>query len=270
MIPAAYVTEWRQHAPWVSDAQVEQDLIISRALASAFAVAEVGEAFAFRGGTALYKLNLAPQRYSEDIDLVQMAAGPMKDATAALRGALDPWLGPPSFRQGADSFTFYYRVESEGLPPVPLRLKVEINTREHFALEGWARKPFAVESRWFRGEAQITTYHVEELLGTKMRALHQRKKGRDLFDLWAALQDPRLDRDRVVHTFRAYMARGGTPVTRAQFEQTLAGKLRDRQFRTDIEPLLAVGQEFDVDAAARAVLEELVARLPGAPWRKPE
>lgn len=270
MIPAAYITEWRQHAPWVGDAQVEQDLIIARALAAAFALSEVAEAFAFRGGTALYKLHLPPRRYSEDIDLVQVAAGPMKDATAALRRALDPWLGPPSFKQSADRFTLYYKVQSEGLPPMPLRLKVEINTREHFALEGWMHKPFAVDSRWFRGETQVTTYHLEELLGTKLRALYQRKKGRDLFDLWTALQDPQLDRARVVHTFREYMARGGTPVTRAQFEQTLAGKLRDRQFRTDIEPLLAAGHVFDVDTAARTVLDELVTRLPGAPWRAPE
>jgi hypothetical protein len=32
MIPKADILAWRQAAPWVSDAQVEQDLIISRVL----------------------------------------------------------------------------------------------------------------------------------------------------------------------------------------------------------------------------------------------
>ena len=32
MIAKDYITEWRAHAPWVTDAQVEQDLVISRAL----------------------------------------------------------------------------------------------------------------------------------------------------------------------------------------------------------------------------------------------
>ncbi len=32
MIPLDYITEWRNHAPWPQLSQVEQDLIISRAL----------------------------------------------------------------------------------------------------------------------------------------------------------------------------------------------------------------------------------------------
>jgi hypothetical protein len=36
MIPRDYITEWRQQARWTQDAQVEQDLIISRALVEIF------------------------------------------------------------------------------------------------------------------------------------------------------------------------------------------------------------------------------------------
>ena len=36
MIPRDYVTAWRASAPWVEDAQVEQDLVISRALVEMF------------------------------------------------------------------------------------------------------------------------------------------------------------------------------------------------------------------------------------------
>lgn len=60
MIPQAWITEWRSQAPWVDDAQVEQDLIISRALVEIFSDPSLRESLAFRGGTALYKLYLTP------------------------------------------------------------------------------------------------------------------------------------------------------------------------------------------------------------------
>ncbi len=53
MIPQAFITEWRQRAPWSQDAQVEQDLIISRAMVEIFSHPLLTENLAFRGGTAL-------------------------------------------------------------------------------------------------------------------------------------------------------------------------------------------------------------------------
>ena len=75
MIPRDYITEWRSVAPWVEDSQVEQDLVISRALVEIFSHPLLKESLAFRGGTALYKLHIRPPaRYSEDIDFVQIVA----------------------------------------------------------------------------------------------------------------------------------------------------------------------------------------------------
>ena len=70
MIPQAYITEWSNHVPWQTNEQVEQDLVICRALVEIFKDEFLADSFAFRGGTALHKLYLHPQpRYSEDIDL---------------------------------------------------------------------------------------------------------------------------------------------------------------------------------------------------------
>ena len=94
MIPRDYITQWRERAPWSEDFQVEQDLIISRALVAVYSDPVLAEALAFRGGTALYKLYLTPPaRYSEDIDLVQVEPGPAGPLMDRLRSALDPWLG---------------------------------------------------------------------------------------------------------------------------------------------------------------------------------
>jgi predicted nucleotidyltransferase component of viral defense system len=268
VIPRDYITEWRAQAPWVEDFQVEQDLVISRALVAIFSHPLLGRSLAFRGGTALYKLHLRDAaRYSEDIDLVQIRAEPAGAAMDALRGVLNPWLGNPRWKQSEGRVTFVYRFESEDTPPLRLRLKVEVNSREHGVVYGLTRKQFEVSSRWFTGECRISTYCLDELLSTKLRALYQRKRGRDLFDLATALESAPVDPERIVAAFLAYMDRDGHRVTRAQFERNIAAKLRDAQFTADIGPLLAVGFSWDIERAAATVGSLLLARLPGEPWK---
>jgi len=68
MIPELNIREWKRVAPWQTNGQVEQDLIISRALVEIFSDDLLRNSLSFRGGTALHKLYLTPQiRYSEDI-----------------------------------------------------------------------------------------------------------------------------------------------------------------------------------------------------------
>lgn len=86
MIPQSAIEEWRNKVPWQTNEQVEQDLIICRVLTEIFKDSFLAENLAFRGGTALHKLYLSPQpRYSEDIDLVQIKAGPIKPIIDKLR-----------------------------------------------------------------------------------------------------------------------------------------------------------------------------------------
>jgi hypothetical protein len=54
--------------------------------------------------------------------------------------------------------TMIYRFGSEIPPITPLRLKVEVNTRERFTVFGFSRKRFAVDSPWFQGSAELLTY----------------------------------------------------------------------------------------------------------------
>lgn len=267
MIPRDFITEWRANAPWVQDFQVEQDLVISRALVDIFSHPLLKTELAFRGGTALYKLHLSAARYSEDIDLVQVNTGPAGPIMDALHDTLDPWLGEPRTKRAKGGVTITYRFMSEGTPPVPLKLKVEINSREHFSLYGIRQVPFSVSSRWFKGACQINTYDLNELLGTKLRALYQRKKGRDLFDLSTALGNPEVDPQRVIGAFLEYMTQEGHQVTRADFEENFANKLKDTVFTSDISPLLASTHAWDPQAAAEFVSARLIQFLPGKPWK---
>ncbi|MCB1054554.1 MAG: nucleotidyl transferase AbiEii/AbiGii toxin family protein [Acidobacteria bacterium] len=268
MIPRANITAWRHSAPWPDNAQVEQDLALSRALVEMFSREAVAEQIVFRGGTALHKLYFdPPARYSEDIDLVQRDAGPIGPLVAGIRDALDSWLGEPKWRAGHGRFTLYYRFETTFEPIVKMRLKVEINTREHFAVHGIVRRSHRVENPWFSGAAEVHTFSLSELLATKLRALHQRKKGRDLFDLALGLAHAEASPEQIISAFERYMDFGGTSVTRAQFEASMASKLADEAFLEDVTQLLRTGLKHDPTEAWELVSGALVSRLPGEPWK---
>lgn len=265
LIPQDFISEWKKAAPWSQNNQVEQDLIVCRALVEIFGHPLLADNLAFRGGTALYKLHLRPVRYSEDIDLVQVHPGPIGPMLDALQGKLNPWLGNPKRKRSEGRVTLAYRVTSE--EGVPLKLKVEINSREHFTVLGFDKRDFSVESRWFSGSASILTYLLDELLGTKVRALYQRKKGRDLFDLWAAFTTLHVRPERVIGCFLHYLDQEGHKVSRAEFEKNLCEKLGDPMFIADIGPLVVDDMGFDPAVAAELVLERLTILIPGEPWQ---
>jgi predicted nucleotidyltransferase component of viral defense system len=268
LIPQADITGWRAVAPWSDDAQVEQDLVLSRVVVELFSDAKLGAKIALRGGTALNKLFIhPPSRYSEDVDLVQTRPGPAGPLLDAIRRALDSWLGPPRRARASGGFSLVYRYDSEIAPVRRLRLKLEINTREHFTVLGFQHRRYELLNPWFAGTAEVLTYELDELLGTKLRALYQRRKGRDLFDLWLCMSRKLADPDRVVACFGDYMRREGHPVSRAEFERNLRGKQGDPAFMADTRPLLSPAIQYDATSAMALVRSVLVNKLPGEPWR---
>ncbi len=56
-------------------------------------------------------------------------------------------------------------------------------------------------------------------------------------------------------------------MSRAEFEANLTAKLDDPEFISDLDPLLAPGTDWDMDQATRYVREQLLAQLPGEPWK---
>lgn len=272
MIPLAFIQAWSQKAPWPDLRQVEQDLIIARALCDLFTAPALKGRIAFRGGTAINKLLFRqPLRYSEDIDLVQTRAEPIGQTVDAVRDALS-WLGKPKRQQAQHSMHLIYRFSPEVDTGEVLNLKVEINTREHASLFGLVETPFVMHSDWHQAEAGIATFAPEELFGTKLRALLQRRKNRDLFDLDHGLEQLGLDPGRVIAAFEHYLAQEETVITRAQAEQRMLEKLT-RSLTEDIAPLLPAGVRFDDADAIRAferVWRGLIARIKGDPWKLTE
>jgi predicted nucleotidyltransferase component of viral defense system len=120
------------------------------------------------------------------------------------------------------------------------------------------------------------TFTTEEMLATKLRALLQREKGRDLFDLAHALDVfKNLNRARLLECFNLYLERSGMKIPRAEAEKRMLAKLRRPRFLDDMKPLLpaAAFHQFGEESTQKAfltVLNKLVVNLPGESWAKTE
>lgn len=259
MIPQAYIDEWRQSVPWQDDVMVEQDLIISRSMIALFSDEFLAEKLAFRGGTALHKLfSLEAPRYSEDLDLVQKTAEPIKPICDQIRSVME-WLDEkPAYKQKGDIFTFYFKFQPEGPIDAMRKIKVEINCRERTPYFGNKEVPYEISNSFFSGKANISTFELEELLASKVRALYQRKKGRDLFDLWYALEHSKADPGRIFETLPHYLS----GVTQKMLIQNVEGKIQSQAFQQDILPLLRPSIAYSPNQAW-AMVKELIERNMG-------
>lgn len=148
MIPRALIIEWKEQAPWPLNEQVEHDLVLSKVICELYSDAMLSEHLVFRGGTALNKLYFEKSaRFSEDLDFVQMHPGPIGPIINMIRDKLDVWLGQPKWKHSQGNFTLYYSFETEFEPVVQRKVKIEINTREHFFVYDPVNKPIEVKSR---------------------------------------------------------------------------------------------------------------------------
>jgi len=263
VIPKPDIAQWQNHTPWKEFAQVEQDLVISRTLVEIFSDNFLRENLAFRGGTALHKLYLNPApRYSEDIDFVQIKAGPIKPIMERLKEVITFFEEPRKTQVKGHGAKALYRFTSE-YEEIRLRLKLEINCKEHFNVLDWVDFPFEVESEWFSGKAAIRTYSINELLGTKLRALYQRSKGRDLFDLDYSRLNMELDLEQIIQCFKEYIsfATGNRPPSKKEFLMNIEEKENDSDFTGDMEALLRPEIKYNQKAAFEWLKNELIEKI---------
>lgn len=263
---------------WPRPSQVEQDLLLCRAMAALFNDKFLCGQIAMRGGTLLHKLPLAPAvRYSEDIDLVVFGDRPEDHVAKAIRRVLKPEFGAP-----ADSIwdtiglairntvrpsrvlRLKYSVQSVIEPGATLDIVVEANVTERLPHRPIVAIPFAFAFRDATIAAQVNGYDLHEMLGTKLRALFQRKRGRDLFDLYWALTKatPAVQPEAVIESFQHYLRQEDGAASRAEFLEILDAHLADRGFCTDMNPLLCAGLSYDPQQAGAVVKAKLLGLLP--------
>lgn len=247
MIPEISIENWRKTVKWQTPTQVEQDLIISRALVNLYNDPYIKKTLAFRGGTALNKLFIKPpSRYSEDIDLVQKNIAPIGQTIDLIKNILNPWLGNnPKCKITERSTKLIYKYEA--INKLPAKIKIEINTTEHFHVLPFRSEKFNVDSDWFSDSTDITTYDINELMATKLRALYQRRKGRDLFDLWLVATKKLVNLVKVFEIFAEYCDYNKIQISAKEFIKNLELKKNHRDFKTDMNILLPskLGWSFD-------------------------
>lgn len=257
MIPRAAITEWATRVRWPTPEQIEQDLLLSRLIVEIARDDYLGNELIFRGGTCLHKLHMdQPRRYSEDLDYVRRTGGGIADLTRAAT-RIGEALGMEVRTRITEQPKIYLRApfESGGR----MRVKIEVNTFERSPAIETVRVGYAVRSSWFEGAADVTTFALPELVATKLRALYQRLKGRDLFDLWLAITQLGVDPAEIVAAFAPYRPHGYTP---GLAERNLREKLPRSIFRDDLRALVSEWPDgYDIDSAAELVIAELIDRL---------
>ncbi len=260
MIPSAAITAWGTTRPWPTRPAIEQDLLLARTIVAIYKHPLLGSELVFRGGTRLHQVHLAiPRRYSEDLDFVRRTRtgiGPVLDALRDVAVGVGLQVRGVIMRQYPK---ILLRTFAEDDPALPLRIKVEINTHETATARPPIQIPFSVDNAWFTGTAQVLTFTPAELMATKLRALYQRRKGRDLFDLWLALTELDTDPDEILACFAPYRPAGYTAATAIA---NLDAKLADNAFRSDLEPLIgSLPDEYQVDTAGELLRDRLLSRL---------
>ena len=257
MITEADIAHWQRRVPWPALEQVEQDLVLSRLIVEVASHPLLGKELVFRGGTCLHKVWLdRPWRYSEDLDYVRRTPGGVGDVLDAIRDV----AASTGFDRVQTDVRRHpkVRLDSTFVRGGRMRVKIELNTSERSSARPTVTKAFDVDSPWFSGAADVATYALEELAATKIRALFQRKKGRDLFDLWLAVQEAGVSLAGIAACFGLYRPDEWT-VARAV--ANLEAKLEDQEFTADVERLVSDWPDgYTVEAAAqlaRALLDEI-------------
>ncbi len=265
--------------PWPNMRQVEQDLLLCRSMIALFEDDFLKTQIAMRGGTLLHKVYLAPPaRYSEDIDLVVIGDRPDEHISKAIKRVLRDVLGRPSHSaweavklavrnvvKPSRVLRVIYHVPSLADPGgKPLEIVVEANATERTSYRPVARVPFRYPFRDQTVSATLNGFEIHEMLGTKLRALFQRKRGRDLFDLyWALAASPfPVNSSEIIESFLYYMQQEGTIARRDEFIGILNGHLQERGFLTDMKALLRTGISYDPLIAGSYVINNLLNLLP--------
>ncbi len=260
MIPLIFIEQWRQNVPWQTIAMIEHDLIISKALVCLYNDPKIKDSLVFRGGTALNKLFIQPPaRYSEDLDFVQRKSEPIGETMSAIRKVLDPWLGEPKRKITERGVKIIYKYISTN--ELPSKLKIEINTTEHFQVLDLHQIPFSVHSEWFSGTCVIETYQLEELMATKLRALYQRRKGRDLFDVWWVSINNLIDFSKMINIFHKYCINDKRVISKDLFLENVELKRFNQDFQNDMNALLPKNVGWNFEEAFEYVLNNIIHKI---------
>lgn len=272
MIPEGLRTYWSNKTGWLTDLQVEQDLWLHLLLVGVYSRSEFVDELIFWGGTALHVLYLTDEdgrrmRYSEDLDFLRRSSGGIGPVLTPLGRMIKDGGMDYSYETRTAYPKVWARIPTS-LREVPIKVKFEFNTRERDLALGSEVHEFAVEipdelavPNWPGGVVSIRTPRLDEQAAFKVRALWERNKGRDLFDLWAALTQSGANPEIVTSVFNDHYRKSGFDP--AKLLENLHGRLEAGNFESDLKPFVRSWPPYGYapDVAVGLVRDEIVSRL---------
>lgn len=180
---------------------VEKDYALGWALAGIYAHPELASSWVFKGGTCLKKCYFETYRFSEDLDFTLTDGAHIDEAfLRRVFGEISEWIyeqsgltfpvdqqrfeiltnprGNPSC-QGRLSYRGPVSPTSGGLP----RIKLDLTADERLVLDPVSVPIFHPFSDAPDGGITVLSYAYEEAFGEKVRALAERTRPRDLYDV---------------------------------------------------------------------------------------
>lgn len=187
----ASASEWG-----LTEEVVEKDYVLGWLLAGIGGHAVLGKTWIFKGGTALKKCYVETYRFSEDLDFTVIERGPLEpdDLLPVLDEVLDQLeqqsgialtSRTPVVRMRPDGQSAEGRIYYRGPRGAPGEARVKLDlTYNEVVVEPTARRPIAhAYDDELPGDASVNCYSFPEAFAEKLRALGQRTRPRDLYDI---------------------------------------------------------------------------------------
>lgn len=211
MIPRAALQSRTQE--WgLTEEVVEKDYILGWLLWGIGSHESLRDDWVFKGGTCLKKCFVETYRFSEDLDFTVLPGGPL--APDELLPVLEEMLDrveqetgiaflsrPPIVRLRPDGHSAEGRIYYRGPRGAPGEARVKLDlTYDEILVEEAVRRSIAhAYDDVLPGDAAVQCYSFVELFAEKLRALGQRTRPRDLYDVVNLYRraDLRDDRDLV-------------------------------------------------------------------------
>lgn len=178
---------------------IEKDYVLGWLLEGIASEPELASTWIFKGGTALRKCFYETYRFSEDLDFTVTGGGPEEPQDLMVvfqrlgqslydRAGIELLPDETSFvrrRNRRGNPTTQGRIAFRGprMPPVLPKVRIDLTSDEVLVLQPVHRKVIHPYSDADDVAAQVACYPIEELLAEKLRALVERCRPRDLYDV---------------------------------------------------------------------------------------
>jgi len=177
---------------------IEKDYVIGWLLSGIAQNTEIADTWVFKGGTCLRKCYCETYRFSEDLDFTIIEGGPEEpvdlvrifgDVATWVRGAsgIELVVDERSFKRARNRrghATTLGRVAYRGPNGSPTMPKVKLDiTSDELLVAPAVLRPIGHSYSDVLPQTHVLSYSIAELFGEKLRALAERCRPRDLYDV---------------------------------------------------------------------------------------